>query len=105
MSSLKLASGQIVHFEALTPEKVPDYRTSKNNESLRAINTIRLNFYSMKVVTLTDKEEKILVKLIDKKMKNMHDKYIEKEKDLTDSETIRHNKKMARLSGLKDKVK
>jgi hypothetical protein len=59
----------------------------------------------MKVVTLSDKEEKMLVKLIDKKMNSMHDKYLEKEKELTDAETIRHNKKMARLSGLKDKIK
>jgi hypothetical protein len=59
----------------------------------------------MKVVTLTDKEEKIIVKLLDKKMNALHEKYIEKEKTLTDAETIRHNKKMARLSGLKDKVK
>jgi hypothetical protein len=59
----------------------------------------------MKVVTLSDKEEKMLAKLIDKKMNSMHDKYLEKEKELTDAETIRHHKKMARLSGLKDKIK
>jgi hypothetical protein len=59
----------------------------------------------MKVVTLSDKEEKILVKLIDKKMNSMHDKFNSKEKDLIEAEVIRHNKKMARLSSLKDKIK
>jgi hypothetical protein len=59
----------------------------------------------MKVVTLTDKEEILLVKLLDKKMNSMHDKYTEKEKDMTDAESIRHNKKMSLLSGLKDKIK
>lgn len=59
----------------------------------------------MKVVTLTAKEEKILVKLLDKRMKSKHDKFEEKQKDLTEQEVIRHNKKMANLSLLKDKLK
>jgi hypothetical protein len=59
----------------------------------------------MKVVTLTDKEEKILIKLVDKKMKSMHEKYTSKEEDLLEAEVIRHNKKMARLSELKGKLK
>ena len=59
----------------------------------------------MKVVTLTDKEEILLVKLLDKKMNSMHDKYTEKEKEMPEAESIRHNKKMSLLSGLKDKIK
>lgn len=59
----------------------------------------------MKVVTLTDKEQKILIKLLDKKMKSRHEKFEAKEKDLTEKEVIRHNKKMANLSSLKEKLK
>lgn len=59
----------------------------------------------MKVVTLTDKEEKALIKLIDKKMKSKHLKFEEKQKDLNDQEIVRHHKKMASLSLLKDKLK
>ncbi|HEX8546589.1 MAG TPA: hypothetical protein VF691_06470 [Cytophagaceae bacterium] len=58
----------------------------------------------MKVVTLTDKEEKILRKLLDKKMKSMHEKYKLVEKDMVEHEIIKHNKKMAAISNLKDRI-
>ena len=59
----------------------------------------------MKVVTLTDKEQKILIKLLDKKMKSRHQKFEEKQENLNEQEIIKHNKKMANLSLLKDKLK
>jgi hypothetical protein len=59
----------------------------------------------MKVVTLTDKEEKLLMKLIDQRMKSKHSRFEGKQKNLTEQEIIRHNKKMANLSLLKDKLK
>lgn len=59
----------------------------------------------MKVVTLTEKEQKMITKLIDKKMKSMHGKFETIEKELTEKEIIKHNKKMANLSLLKDNIK
>jgi hypothetical protein len=59
----------------------------------------------MKVVTLTEKEQKMITKLIDKKMKSMHGKFETVESELTEKEIIKHNKKMANLSLLKDNIK
>ncbi|MBX9853791.1 MAG: hypothetical protein K2X86_18760 [Cytophagaceae bacterium] len=59
----------------------------------------------MKVVTLTDKEEKLLIKLVDKAMKNKHEKFEANQKDMNDQEIVKHNKKMVVLSLLKEKLK
>ncbi len=59
----------------------------------------------MKVVTLSEKQQKLITKLIDKKMKSMHGKFETSQPDLTEKEIIKHNKKMATLSLLKDTLK
>ena len=59
----------------------------------------------MKALTLTDKDQKIITKLINKQMARLHAKFTRKEKDLDDQQKNQHHKKMAKLTALVEKVK